>query len=83
MTTQEMLQYNLNALDQVNSKIEGYLNNQYNKGRLKGTDYANVYAQLISTAIQTTMNQGFSANQQENQTKQTDAQAKFHSYSSG
>jgi len=74
MTTQEMLQYNLNALDQVNNKIEGYLDKQYNKGRLKGSDYANVYAQLISTAIQTTMSQGFNANQQENQNKQTDAQ---------
>jgi len=79
MTTQEMLQYNLNALDQVNNKIEGYLDKQYNKGRLKGSDYANVYAQLISTAIQTTMSQGFNANQQENQNKQTDAQIKLMS----
>jgi len=74
MTTQEMLNYSLNALDALNSKIEGYLDNQYNKGRIKGTEYAQVYSQLISTAIQTTMSMGFNANQQENQNKQTDAQ---------
>ena len=74
MTTQEMLNYSMTALDQLNSKIEGYLDNQYNKGRIKGTEYAQVYAQLISTAIQTTMGMGFSANQQESETKLKDQQ---------
>ena len=74
MTTQEMLDYSMTALDQLNGKIESYLDNQYNKCRIKGTEYAQVYAQLLSTAIQTTMGMGFNANQQESETKLKDQQ---------
>ena len=74
MTTQEMLNYSLNAFESIVSKIQTHLDTQFNNGRLKGSDYAQVYAQLMGTAIQATMNQGFNANQQENQNKQSEAQ---------
>jgi hypothetical protein len=38
--------------DSITSKIKTDLDEQFNLGRLKGSDYANVYAQLMQTALQ-------------------------------
>jgi len=37
--------------DNLSSKIKTDLDEQFNLGRIKGSDYANVYAQLIQTCI--------------------------------
>jgi hypothetical protein len=77
MTQVEMISYNLNALDQYANKIENYLDGQYNKGRIKGTDYAATYAQLLSTAIQVTASMATQAVQADSQQKQTNAQVEL------
>jgi len=38
--------------DSLTTKIKTDLDEQFNLGRIKGSDYANVYAQLIQTCIQ-------------------------------
>ena len=38
--------------DELSNKVKNDLNEQFNLGRLKGSDYANVYAQLMNTILQ-------------------------------
>lgn len=38
--------------DSLTTKVKTDLDEQFNLGRIKGSDYANVYAQLIQTCIQ-------------------------------
>jgi len=38
--------------DTLSAKVINELDSQFNKGRIKGTDYANAYAALLSTIIQ-------------------------------
>jgi len=41
----------LTIYDKLTEKIKKDLDEQFNKGRLKGSDYANVYAQLMAEAL--------------------------------
>lgn len=38
--------------DDLASKVKSDLDEQFNRGRIKGTDYANVYANLMNTILQ-------------------------------
>jgi len=38
--------------DELTAKVKADLDKQFNKGRLKGTDYANVYSTLMNTCLQ-------------------------------
>jgi len=42
----------VNMFDTLANKVINELDNQYIKGRIKGTDYANAYAALLGTIIQ-------------------------------
>jgi len=41
-----------NMFDTLSTKVINELDSQFTKGRIKGTDYANAYAALLSTIIQ-------------------------------
>ncbi len=51
--------------DELTAKVKADLDEQFNKGRLKGTDYANVYSTLMNTCLQL----AFQAPLNEEQTK--------------
>ena len=38
--------------EDLSAKVKADLDEQFNKGRIKGTDYANVYSNLINTILQ-------------------------------
>ena len=38
--------------DSLTAKVKADLNEQFNQGRIKGSDYANVYAQLMGQCLQ-------------------------------
>ncbi len=59
--------------DELTAKVKADLDEQFNKGRLKGTDYANVYSNLMNTVVQL----AFESPLKEAQVKQTDAQTEL------
>jgi len=42
----------LSVFDALSDKIKNQLDEQFKQGRIKGTDYANVYSNLMNTVLQ-------------------------------
>jgi len=56
--------------DELTAKVKADLDEQFNKGRLKGTDYANVYSTLMNTCLQLAFQAPLNEEQKNTQVKQ-------------